>query len=88
MAFKVRLQDRVQGFDDVEAAAILNAAARETRPAIRWLPLLCATTGARVGEMAHLWGEDVITKDGIPAVRITAGAGSMKNAGSERTVPL
>ena len=88
VAFKVRLQDRMQGFDDAEAAAILNAAARENRPAIRWLPLLCATTGARVGEMAQLRGEDVITRDGIPAVRITAEAGSVKNAGSERTVPL
>jgi integrase len=38
--------------------------------------------------MAQLRGEDVITQDGIPAVRITAGAGSVKNAGSERVVPL
>jgi integrase len=85
---RARVQDRMLGFDDVEAATILQAASRETRPAIRWLPLLCATMGARVGEMAQLRGEDVITQDGIPAVRITAGAGSVKNAGSERVVPL
>lgn len=85
---RARVQDRMLGFDDAEAAIILKAAARETRPAIRWLPLLCATMGARVGEMAQLRGEDIVIQDGIPAVRITAEAGSVKNAGSERVVPL
>ena len=88
VAFKARVQDRMQGFDDAEAAAILKAASKENRPAIRWLPLLCATTGARVGEMAQLRGEDIVLQDGIPAVRITAEAGSVKNVGSERIVPL
>lgn len=35
------------------------AAARETRPDLKWLPLLATLTGARVGELIHLQGKDV-----------------------------
>ncbi|WFT81093.1 tyrosine-type recombinase/integrase [Methylobacterium sp. CB376] len=86
--YKKQAGERMLGFDDTEAAAILDAAAKETRPAYRWLPLLCAASGARVGEMAQLRAEDVIVQDGIPALRITAEAGSLKNLNSERVIPL
>lgn len=35
------------------------AAAKETRPDLKWLPLLGTLTGARVGEMIFLQGKDV-----------------------------
>jgi len=80
--------EEMDGFSDAQAAAILTAAAASQRPPIRWVPLLCAGTGARVGEMCQLRGEDVQEVDGIAVLRITAEAGSVKNAPSERTIPL
>ncbi|MGC5778325.1 DUF6538 domain-containing protein [Methylobacterium sp. NFXW15] len=88
VAHRKRPDERMLGFTDAEAEAILQAASKEARPSIRWIPLLCAATGARVGEMAQLRAEDVIVQDGINALRITAEAGSLKNLGSERVVPI
>jgi integrase len=78
----------MDGFSDAQAAAILIAAAASQRAPIHWMPLLGAGTGARVGEMCQLRGEDVEEVDGIAVLRITAEAGSVKNAPSERTIPL
>ena len=83
-----RAEERMLGFTDAEAATILQAASKETRPITRWLPLLCAASGAHVGEMAQLRAEDIIVQDGIHAMRITAEAGSVKTLGSERIVPI
>lgn len=83
-----RADERMLGFTDDEARTILQTAEKEARPITRWLPLLCATSGARVGEMAQLRREDVIVQDGIHALRITAEAGSVKTLGSERVIPL
>lgn len=83
-----RADERMLGFTDTEAQAILQAAAKEARPSIRWIPLLCAASGARVGEMAQLRAEDIIEQSGIPAIQITAEAGSVKTLGSERTIPI
>ncbi|GJD36952.1 DUF6538 domain-containing protein [Methylobacterium aerolatum] len=88
VAHRKRPDERMLGFTDAEAATILKAASESTRPPIRWVPLLCAATGARVGEMTQLRGEDVIVQDGIHALRITAEAGSLKNLGSERVIPI
>jgi integrase len=88
VAHKKRAGEQMQGFTDAEAQAILSAAAKEGQPHLRWIPLLCAASGARVGEIAQLRAEDVIEQDGITAFRITAEAGSVKTLGSERTVPI
>lgn len=90
-------QSRPKGFTDTEAAAILSAslASPETlkkRPAhiqraIRWLPWVCAYTGARVGEVAQLRREDLVTEHGVLCLRITPEAGTVKT-GSYRLVPL
>jgi integrase len=53
----------------------------------RWVPWLCAYTGARPGEITQLRGSDVIERDGIPALRITPDAGAVKG-GKARVVPL
>ena len=51
--------ERMLGFDKEEAATILRAAARSNSPVHRWVPLLCAQSGARVSEVCQLRGEDV-----------------------------
>jgi integrase len=63
---------RSKGFSDDEARAILAAALNygpgSERPctafAKRWVPWLCAFTGARVGELAQLRRED-LRREGI-----------------------
>ena len=45
----------------------------------RWVPWLCAYTGARPGEMTQLRGADVIERDGVHGLRITPDAGTVKN---------
>ncbi|WFU80736.1 hypothetical protein QA645_41040 [Bradyrhizobium sp. CIAT3101] len=82
MRVRVRkaLQEREKGFDAKEAATILRAtmrkasrnAAEETAAARRWVPWICAYTGARVNEITPLTGRDFITRDDIPMIRIRA----------------
>lgn len=74
------LQEREKGFDAKEAATILSAtmrkaspnAAEETAAARRWVPWICAYTGARVNEITPLTGRDFIMRDDIPMIRIRA----------------
>jgi len=88
-----KLRDR--DFTDAEAQAILSATftapssniSDELARARRWIPWLCAYTGARVNELTQLRGEDVRQIDGIWTVRITPEAGAVKT-GEARTVPL
>ena len=53
----------------------------------RWVPWLCAYTGARPGEMSQLRGADLIERDGIHGLRITPDAGTVKNK-KTRIVPI
>lgn len=86
---------RSKGFTDEEAKAILTAAlerdaGREnprTAAAKKWVPWLCAFTGARVGEIAQLRREDVTERAGAWVIRITPEAGTVKT-NEAREVPL
>ncbi len=88
---------RSPDFTDVEAEAILRAAIAapdapgrtqwRMRMAQRWVPWLCAYTGARVSEMTQLRREDVRTEEGIPYLLITPAAGAVKTK-KARSVPL
>ncbi|KLK94142.1 hypothetical protein AA309_05375 [Microvirga vignae] len=77
---------RSKGFTDAEAKAILKAALDhrsgqenpKTAAAKRWVPWLCAFTGARVGEVAQLRKVDVTQRDGHWVIRITPEAGTVK----------
>lgn len=90
-------QTRVEkGYTDEEARVVLLAASAVDCEADtsflafarRWLPWLCAYTGARVGEMAQLRREDVAkSSEGIWYVNITPEAGSQKGRTS-RQIPL
>ncbi len=90
---KAKLRDR--DFTADEATRILTASlvpasdlhAAETVIARRWIPWLCAYTGARVNEMGQLRGKDVTQIDGIWTIRITPEAGTVK-ANAARVVPL
>jgi len=91
-----KVQTRAKGFTDSEALAILKAAHAyekpekeydETAAAKRWAPWLCAFTGARIAEICQLRKEDIFEQDGIPVMRITPEAGSVKS-GRFRHVPL
>ena len=53
----------------------------------RWVPLLCAFTGARVTEMTQLRKEDLRKEGERWIIRITPDAGSVKT-GQYRDVPL
>ncbi|MDR3407891.1 MAG: tyrosine-type recombinase/integrase [Methylovirgula sp.] len=86
---------RSKGFTEDEAVAILRAASNlppsndqpQTRAAKRWVPWLCAYTGARVGEIAQLRKQDVSHQGGHWVIRITPEAGTVKT-NEARTVPL
>jgi integrase len=76
------------GFEKDEAATILRAAAQAANPVHRWVPLLCAQSGARVSEVCQLRKEDVRSEDGIHYMHFRSEAGGLKNPSSERKVPL
>jgi integrase len=97
---KVQLRER--GYTTPEALKVLeasfnycppvtnNPANRESLPvtaAKRWVPLLCAFSGARVTEITQLRKEDVRQEGDRWVIRITPDAGSVKT-GSYRDVPL
>jgi integrase len=80
-------------FTTEEAAIILEACQRMTvlktplDRAKRWVPLLCAYTGARAGEMTQLRSEDVTKRGGVYFAHLTPRAGTIKG-GKARTVPI
>ncbi len=88
-----RIVTRSPGYTDAEAKAVLAVANRSLLPpedgrperrslhnrlAGRWVPWLQCYTGARVAEMTQLRKEDVFTEHGVPCLRITPEAGSVK----------
>lgn len=83
---KKRQRLREPGLTDTEAEIILSASLHEGDQAghslqsfaRRWVPWLCAYTGARVGEITQLRRQDVFEEDGIICLRITPEAGTQK----------
>ncbi|WP_298816101.1 DUF6538 domain-containing protein [uncultured Roseibium sp.] len=94
---KVRLKkgQSQRGFTTEEANLILPAAVQkfkenlspEHRDARRWLPWLCAYTGARVGEIAQLRKKDLRQVGDVWLLWITPEAGTQKTI-SERFVAV
>lgn len=91
------IKERASGFTDEEAKAILACALRDpstlggmaelNKLACRWVPWICAYTGARAGEITQLRREDFTKEFGIPSVKITPEAGTVKT-GTYRMVPI
>ncbi len=90
-----KARTRGKGFTADEAHALLAAAFRyrsrsegpKTVAAKRWVPWLCAYTGARLGEMVQLRGQDVRQEAGVWVLHITPEAGTVKDK-EARTVVL
>lgn len=86
---------RDRGLKDGEAQLILAAAltpppdrlSPKRKFARRWVPWICAYTGARVNEITQLRAEDVRKVQGIWTIHITPEAGGVKD-GTARTVAL
>ncbi len=86
---------RDKGFTDEEAKAVLHAAwhrqpgkteRQKLAAAKRWVPFLCAYSGARVGEMVQLRREDIQRIDQWWVVTITPEAGTVKTNEARRFV--
>ena len=81
-----RKSSRSKGFTDQEAKDLLRAADErqqgqekpKTFAAKRWVPWLCAYTGARVGEVAQLRKEDIREEAGHWIIHIDPEAGTVK----------
>lgn len=97
-----KVYNRERGYTDAEAVKVLNASRAhmpnedengyirekpQLTAAKRWVPIICAYTGARVTEVTQLRKEDFRLEDGQCIARITPDAGSVK-AGGYRDVPL
>ncbi|MGQ0682529.1 DUF6538 domain-containing protein [Bradyrhizobium sp.] len=85
---KARSSEKRRGYTDDEARIILQAARAEQETHKRWVPWVCAYTGARISEICQLRSEDIKQIDGIWCIAFAAEAGSLKNVNSERVVPV
>jgi integrase len=90
---KVQTREEGKAFTDKEAHSILKASLMYDKPATptertrRWVPWLCAYSGARSGEITQLRGRDIEARDGMYVIKLTPEAGTMKG-GKIRVVPL
>ena len=85
---KTKPLDRKRGYSDEEAIKVLKASLEQTDTLRRWVPFICAYTGARVSEVCQIRAQDILQIDNVWCVRFVPEAGSLKNSGSERAVPL
>jgi len=97
-----KVYGRERGYTDEEALKVLKASRNyeskvdefgHVRESVkmanmkRWVPILCAFTGARVSEITQLRKDDIREVDGQWIIRITPDAGTVKSGGY-RDVPL
>ncbi|MBM0206435.1 hypothetical protein JNW90_28085 [Micromonospora sp. STR1s_5] len=85
---KLKPSETRRGYTEPEARRLLLAAQEEAQPVRRWIPWLCAYSGARVAELCQLRAEDVFQDEGVWCLRLTPEAGALKNVSSERTIPI
>lgn len=89
------VQTRRKDISDDEAATILRAALGEQPVRLspthalarRWVPWICAYTGARVTEVTQMRAMDIRQVDGVWVFHITPDAGSVKDR-KARSVPI
>jgi integrase len=91
-----KISNREQGYTTPEATKILKAAithvagpkeAPTTTVAKKWVPFLCAFSGARIAEITQLRSQDFRMEAGCLIMRITPEAGTVKT-GAYRDVPV
>jgi len=86
---------RSKGFTPEEAERILKAATDDWdealpahyRRARRWVPWVCAYSGARIGEVTQMRGCDVFEREGFLVMRVTPEAGRVKDR-QMRLIPV
>lgn len=90
VAGKAKAGTKMLAYTNDEMSRLLRHAQTAETAVKRWLLPLAAGTGARIGELAQLHGAQIGTLDGMAVVNIkpAVDGGSIKNAMSERTVPL
>ncbi|MCJ8507949.1 hypothetical protein MUU53_08470 [Rhizobium lemnae] len=71
----------------LDALTVENNYSEANRAAMRWVPWICAYTGARAGEVCQLRKEDFIEIDGVRCIALLPDAGTIKT-GKFRHVPL
>jgi integrase len=54
-----KITESIRGFTEEEAARILHRAAEASDPLWRWIPLICAYSGARLSEVCQPRKQDV-----------------------------
>ncbi|WP_417264224.1 DUF6538 domain-containing protein [Celeribacter sp.] len=97
-----KVYGRERGYTDTESVQVLKASRsyqskadefgnvreeQQTANMKRWVPIICAFSGARVSEITQLRKEDVRQEGDVWVMRITPDAGTVK-AGGYRDVPL
>lgn len=88
----IKITKKKASFSNLEVTTLLNSALALTGKYEhrKWIVLLGAYTGARLGEIAQLRAIDfkVDLDSGIKYLRITSAAGSVKTDNSNRLVPI
>ena len=75
---------------DMAKTTLADAATRDSGSVDRWGPMLAAFMGARQGEICQILGQNVYQTDGTWCIDLTDADDrqSVKNASSDRTVPV
>lgn len=90
---KMQTREDGRNFTAAEASTILKASLAYEKPNTpterlrRWVPWLCAYSGARPGEITQLRGLDIEDRSGLYVLKLTPDAGTMKSR-KTRVVPL
>jgi integrase len=90
---KKQTREDGKAFSEAEQQTILKAALAITdtrspvKAACRWVPWICAYSGARAGEITQLRGQDIEQRDGFAVMKLTPEAGTIKGL-IARTVPI
>ena len=76
-------------YSEADAARILIAARRETKPALRWAHWVMAFSGMRAGEVLQLLGRDVRQEGDLWVIDVNErGDGKSVKTGNPRNVPV
>jgi integrase len=90
---KAQTREDGKGFSEAEQQTILKAAlaikdpSSPVKAAYRWVPWLCAYSGARAGEITQLRGQDIERRNGFVVMKLTPDAGTIKGL-KMRVVPI
>ncbi|WMT73866.1 hypothetical protein [Bradyrhizobium sp. Ash2021] len=90
---KMQMREDGRSFTAAEASIILKSSLAYQKPDTptertrRWVPWLCAYSGARSGEITQLRGGDIEDRNGFYVMKLTPEAGTVKT-GKPRVVPI